>query len=208
MNGKVLLVDDHAFLREALADVLRRLFPQAELLQAGSLETARSMLRGHADIELVLLDLKLPDGDGLLALPSLLTQTNARVVVMSADERHETIRAALQAGAAGYLPKTLDGDVMLSGLRKVVAGGHYAPQTEIDGADSPPRTSLSPRQTAVLALLINGASNKTIARELDITEATVKSHVSAIFNCFGVNSRTQVLAAVARRGTAPGADAR
>ncbi len=200
MNRKVLLVDDHAFLRDALADVLQRIFPLAELLQVGRLDAARVALCRHPDISLVLLDLQLPDGDGLLALPGLLALTQARLVVMSADQRHETIRAALHAGAVGYLPKTLTGDEMVAALQQVVAGGRYEPAIFGNATDSAALTGLSPRQTSVLALLLEGASNKLIARELDITESTVKTHLAAIFTCFGVNSRTQVLAAVARRG--------
>lgn len=201
---KVLLVDDHAFLRDALAAVMLLSFPHARIVQVGSLAAARRALRDHLDVDLVLLDLKLPDGDGLLALPELRQQTQAWIVVMSADERRQTVCAALDGGASGYLPKTLPGDEMLAALRRVLDGGVYVPAL-MSGArpEEPPveaDPTLSPRQREVLALLVAGAANKVIARELDIAETTVKSHVTAIFEAFGVASRTQVVVEVARRG--------
>jgi DNA-binding NarL/FixJ family response regulator len=201
---KVLLVDDHVFLRDALAEVMRRDFPQAKVLQVGTLQAARSLLTQHADLDLILLDLSLPDGDGLLALPALRQSTAARIVVMSADDRIETVNAALDGGAAGYLPKSLGGDEMLAAVRQVLDGGVYIPPLAIRA--NPLITSeradpkLSPRQREVLAMLVAGAANKVIARELDISEATVKSHVAAIFEEFGVSSRTQVVVEFARLG--------
>ncbi len=201
---KVLLVDDHAFLRDALAEVMRRQFPQAQVLEAGTLQATRSLLAVHADVELLLLDLSLPDGNGLQALPGLHRATAARIVVMSADERIETVNAALEAGAAGYLPKTLGGDSMLAAVQRVLAGGVYVPALAFGARAALPLTepapTLSPRQRDVLGWLVAGAANKVIARELDIAEATVKSHVTAIFEAFGVANRTQVVVEVARRG--------
>jgi DNA-binding NarL/FixJ family response regulator len=201
---KVLLVDDHAFLRDALAEVMLRYFPRAQVLQVGTLQAARCLLGEHADLDLVLLDLSLPDGDGLQALPALRQSTAAWIVVMSADERIETVNAALDAGAAGYLPKTLGGDEMLAAVRRVLDGGVYVPALAIGAnpalASLRSEPMLSPRQREVLALLVAGAANKVIARELDIGEATVKSHVAAIFEEFGVTSRTQVVVEFARRG--------
>lgn len=201
---KALLVDDHAFLRDALAEVLSRCFPQVQVLQVGNLQDAYSMLGQHADLDLVLLDLNLPDGDGLQALPGLLLATTARIVVMSADGRVETVLAALDCGAAGYLPKTLGGDEMLAAVKRVLEGGVYVPASALAAQAGCVQTAaapvLSPRQSEVLALLVAGAANKVIARELDIAEATVKSHATAIFKGFGVASRTQVVVEVARRG--------
>jgi DNA-binding NarL/FixJ family response regulator len=198
---RVLLVDDHAFLRDALAEVMLRSFPQAAVLQAGTLAAAHQMLAEHAQLDLVLLDLNLPDGNGLQALPALRLATAARIVLMSADERLETVTAALDAGAAGYLPKTLGGADMLAAVGLVLAGGVYVPPSALGhsgGVAAPP--SLSPRQREVLGWLLAGAANKVIARELEIAEATVKSHVTAIFEAFGVSSRTRVVVEVARRG--------
>lgn len=201
---KVLLVDDHLFLRDALAEVMLRSFPEVEVFQVGTLQAAHAFLGEHTDLDLVLLDLSLPDGDGLMALPALRRATPAWIVVMSADDRIESVNAALDGGAAGYLPKTLGVDEMLAALRLVLDGGVYVPARAIgaapDAAPQGPEPRLSPRQREVLALLVAGAANKLIARELDIGEATVKSHVAAIFEEFGVTSRTQVVVEFARRG--------
>ena len=208
--NKVLLVDDHAFLCDALAQVLEREFPAAVILQAASLDSAYRAMRLHGDIELVLLDLGLPDGCGLQALPLMRGLSLARVVVMSADARTATVQAALQSGAVGFLPKTLAAAEMLAALRHVVHGGTYLPTSGSGRWPVPsdsgraraevqlPLRNLSPRQTDVLHLLLQGASNKLIARSLGIGEATVKSHVTAIFACLGVATRSQVVALVGR----------
>lgn len=202
---KVLLVDDHAFLRDALALVMLQTFPDAQVLQAGDLVTTRLMLQAHGDVDLVLLDLALPDGDGLQALPGIRHHTQARIVVMSADERRQTVLAALEAGACGFLPKTLPSADMLTALRRVLEGVLYVPHLSLPEPANPPRASgdpnFSPRQREVLALLVvRGTTNKEIARELGIAESTVKAHLTAIFEALGVSTRIQVLVEVARRG--------
>lgn len=162
----------------------------------------------HPDIDLLLLDLQLPDGDGLAALPSLRAARGARLVVMSADDSVKTIEQALEHGACGYLPKTLSADAMWQALSAVMQGRIYipaaalraAPPSRIEADAAFDALGLSPRQIDVLELLIEGVSNKVIARELDISEATVKSHLTVILTRFGVTSRTQVVVQVARQG--------
>jgi len=203
---KVMLVDDHAFLRDALAEVMVRAFPGVQVLQAGNLQGATVLLEVHQDVDLLLLDLQLPDGDGLDALAGLRIASGARLVVMSADDQPDTIRCALEAGASGYLPKTLGSGDMLAAVKEVLQGGIYVPASALaavpctDGPQELEGLGLSPRQTEVLSLLVEGVANKGIARELDISEATVKSHISAILYQFGVATRTQVVVAMARRG--------
>jgi len=203
---KVMLVDDHAFLRDALAEVMVRAFPGVQVLQAGNLQGATVLLEVHRDVDLLLLDLQLPDGDGLDALAGLRIASGARLVVMSADDQPDTIRCALEAGASGYLPKTLGSGDMLAAVKEVLQGGIYVPASALaavpctDGPQELEGLGLSPRQTEVLSLLVEGVANKGIARELDISEATVKSHISAILYQFGVATRTQVVVAMARRG--------
>jgi DNA-binding NarL/FixJ family response regulator len=205
---KALLVDDHAFLRDALALVIAQEFPFLALLNAGDLAQARAVLRAHADTDLVLLDLTLPDGHGLDALPQLRELTQASLVVVSADDSSDTILAAIQAGAAGYIPKTMQSGLMLDALRVVMAGGVYLPRTLLDAqpgrsggaVSSPADLGLSPRQGEVLRLLIEGKPNKLISRELDMSESTVKTHLGAIFRKLDASSRTQAVVAAARLG--------
>ena len=171
---KALLVDDHAFLRDALALLMAQEFPFLTLLQAGDLAQARQLLALHPDVQLVLLDLTLPDGHGLDLLPQLRATTDATLVVMSADDSNETILAAIQAGAAGYIPKTLESARMLAALRVVMAGGVYLPPRLLapppaapvapSGSRDPADLGFSPRQGEVLRMLIEGKPNKLIAR--------------------------------------------
>ncbi len=203
---KILLVDDHAFLRDALAEVMARAFPGVQVLQAGDLQGADHMLEAHRDIDLLLLDLDLPDGDGLDALGRLRVRSGARLVVMSATDRPDTIWRALDLGASGYLPKSLTASAMLEALNTVLLGGIHVPASALQigpGAVAPrdlQAMGLSPRQTDVLGLLVEGVANKVIARELNIGEATVKTHLTAILTRFGVATRTQVVVEMARRG--------
>ena len=209
---KALLVDDHAFLRDALALVMAQEFPFLQLLRAGTLGEARAALEAHLDVDLVLLDLALPDGHGLDVLPQLRATTAATLVVMSADDSNATILAAIQAGAAGYIPKTLESARMLEALRVVMAGGVYLPPRLLDaGPGGAPATTgmavrapgdlgLSPRQGDVLRMLIEGKPNKLIARELEMSESTVKTHLAAIFRKLDATSRTQAVVAAARLG--------
>ena len=203
---KVMLVDDHAFLRDALAEVMVRAFPGVQVLQTGDLKGANALLALHRDVDLLLLDLQLPDGDGLEALAGLRIASGARLVVMSGDNQPDTIWRALEAGASGYLPKTLGSGDMLAAVKEVLQGGIFVPacaMAAIPCAAGPPELDglgLSPRQTEVLSLLVKGEANKVIARVLGISEATIKSHISAILNRFGVATRTQVVVEMARRG--------
>jgi DNA-binding NarL/FixJ family response regulator len=202
---KALLVDDHVFLREAMASVMAHEFPFLHLLQAGDLAEACRVLAAHADVDLVLLDLTLPDGHGLDAVPTLREYTQATLVVVSADDSHDTVLAAIQAGAAGFIPKTTASGAMLEALRTVMSGGVHLPRALLDAAPAPvvadgPDLGLSPRQSDVLRMLIEGKSNKLISRELAISESTVKTHLAAIFRRLDASTRTQAVVAAARLG--------
>jgi DNA-binding NarL/FixJ family response regulator len=212
---KLLLVDDHALLRDGLALMMAQEFRELQLLQAGTLAQAHAALKAHPDVRLVLLDLGLPDGHGIEALPGLHDAApGAMLVALSADERRETVLAAIAAGAAGYIPKTAQSGAMMEALRFVLSGGVYLPAAVLerraserrDGGPagvverSPEELGLSPRQLDVLKLLIEGKSNKVIARDLAMSESTVKTHLEALFRRLGANSRTQAVVAAARLG--------
>ena len=173
------------------------------------------MLRREPDVQLVLLDLSLPDGDGIEALPRLREAApGATLVALSADDSIATVMAAIGAGAAGFIPKTAQAGVLLDALRFVLAGGVYLPPPMLDrraterpgstgwtpAAQQPEALGFSPRQCDVLRLLIDGKPNKLISRDLDMSESTVKTHLAAIFRKLDANSRTQAVLAVARLG--------
>ena len=201
---KALLIDDHALFRDALSLLIEHRLPDLALVHAGSMKEAMAALEAHPDAALALLDLGLPDSDGMAGLAGLRQAAPLLpVVVLSADQRRETILACIDAGAAGFIPKTAQGSVLLEALRQVMYGGVYvAPEAFDDrpaaAADEPP--DLSPRQLDVLRLLIEGKSNKLIGRELALSESTVKTHLAAIFRRLEVGSRTQAVLAAARLG--------
>lgn len=202
---KLLLVDDHAMFREGLSLLIANHFQDVEVLQAERLAQAIAMVRRHVDLDVVLLDLALPDSQGLEALPALHEATpNARIVVLSADDSPTTVRGAIEHGAAGFIPKTAQGSTLRAALDVVLGGGVYLPGNAAHApaaAGAPERAlGLSPRQMEVLHLLIRGATNKHICRELSMAESTVKTHLAAIFRRLEVSNRTQAVFAAARLG--------
>lgn len=206
----LLLVDDHTLFREALASLIAQRFPSARLAQAGSAAEAEAALAARPDTDLVLLDLNLPDALGVQAVQRLRRRsTRARLVVLSAAGDADTLRAARQAGADGYLHKSADSRVLLHALADQWAGAAApdAPAAAAHPPDEAPDLGLTPRQRDVMRCLLQGDSNKLIARRLGLAESSVKTHVEAIFRRLGVSNRTQAVAAASRLGFSPGAEA-
>ncbi len=215
---KILVIDDHPLIRDALRNVLRQFDAAAVILEAPDHACAVGLATAHADLDLALLDLNLPGVGGFDILTVLRERhPGLPVVVVSASEDRPTVLAAIDKGAMGFIPKSSSNEVMLSALRLVLSGGVYLPPSiladrasAVDGIDRPPQPSLrdqSPRalgiterQLHVLALVVQGKSNKVIGRELDLAEGTVKVHVSAILKALGVTSRTQAVIAVGHLG--------
>ena len=217
---KVLLVDDHVLVREAMRGILRELDSAAVSLEAESGQQAKDLLVRHPDVSLILLDLRLPDRDGLGMLAELRASHPAIAVVMlSAFNDRDNVVKSLDAGAQGFIAKTASRDVLLSALRLVLAGGIYIPPeiltTVATPLAQPPKTTglesrlqpqdlgLTDRQMDVLALMMQGKSNKLICRQLDLAEPTVKNHVSAILKALNVSNRTEAVLAVAALGWTP-----
>ena len=201
---KTLLVDDHTLLRQTLAVVIGQTWPTLQLLEAGSLSEACRQCAAHPDLSLVLLDLGLPDAQGLQGLALLRERApQARLVVVSAQDQPQMVLDAIEAGAAGFIPKTTEFRVMVNALDLVLQGGVYLPPGMATApllTPAPDGLDLSPRQLHVLGLLMAGHSNKSIARQLDLALSTVKTHLEAVFQRLGVNSRTQAVLMVARLG--------
>lgn len=200
---RILVADDHPLFRQALAQVLRTLFADAQLFEAATLQAAREILVGDATIDLVLLDLHLPDSHGLMGLATLRAEFPAVAVAMiSAHEDATTIRRALALGAATYVPKRCDPATLADALQRVLDGNDELPpmlaamlrgsqDNRGDGELAARLARLSPQQFRVLGLIADGLLNKQIADRLDIQERTVKAHVTAIFERLGVRNRTQ-----------------
>ena len=211
MATRILLVDDHALFREALVYVLKRLDRDMSVLHASTVHEAMVAISSSQDLNLILLDLKLPGVDGLTALP-LIRQNISKVpvVVLSGNEDPQVIRDALFFGAAGFIPKTTSSNEMMHALRLVLGGGVYLPPAltglvEFDKAMTRTTslrgdTDLTQRQLEVLELLSLGLPNKSIANHLDLTEGTVKLHVTAILRKLSVRNRTEAAREATQRG--------
>lgn len=207
----VLVVDDHPFIHETLAAVVRAALPDAETHGETSLNAALDQAnRLRDDLALVLLDLGLPGCSGIEALERFrAVAPDVPVVVISANEDAGTVEAAIQAGAAGYIPKTTVPPQMIAALKLVVSGGRYVPMQVIKEAPPRPKSrkevtladlGLTGRQADVIRLLIKGLAYRDIGRQLKISESTVKQHCHALYRTLGVNSRTEAFIALARRG--------
>jgi DNA-binding NarL/FixJ family response regulator len=204
---KILVIDDHPLVVDALAQLLPQIDPAMEVRAAMDSREAITVLDNEPDIALVLLDLALPGARGLDFLGDLkLDYPGVPVVVLSATHDRATVMAALGAGAHGFIPKTADGAMLLDAVRRVLEGGvclpsDDAPMPESDGVHlETGALGLTARQTDVLKLLVQGKPNKLICRDLKLSEGTVKVHVSAILKALRVHSRTEAIAALARRG--------
>jgi DNA-binding NarL/FixJ family response regulator len=216
---KILVVDDHVLIREALRGVLKELKRDAVVMEAASCGQAMQLIEKDADFGLILLDLNLPDRDGFSALGELRERhPTISVVVMSGMQDRASVMKALDLGALGFIPKSAQREVMLTALQLVFAGGIYippeilareeaapapAPAKAGSGARphaSPAELGLTGRQLDVLALMMQGKSNKAICRTLDLAEPTVKNHVTAILKALKVTNRTEAVIAANELG--------
>jgi DNA-binding NarL/FixJ family response regulator len=204
---KILVIDDHPLIQDALAQLLPQLGTGIEVRGASDAAAATAILDNEPDVALVLLDLALPGTRGLDLLADLmLDHPGVPIMVLSATHDMSTVNAALGAGARGFVPKTADPAVLLDAIRKVCDGGAYRTNdvTQAPGRDGvhilPHELGLTARQADVLKLLVQGKPNKLICRDLKLSEGTVKVHISAILKALNVSSRTQAVATLARRG--------
>jgi two-component system nitrate/nitrite response regulator NarL len=201
---KLLIVDDHPVLREGIAALLRQAGPGAEVLQARDASEGLALVEDHADLDAVVLDLMMPGMDGWQAISEFgRRRPDLPVIVLSSSEDPHDARKALALGALGYVPKSASQHVLLSAIRIVLEGDIYVPPLVL--ADSgafigrphgvePKAARLTERQTEILKMLSKGQPNKTIASTLDLSEKTVKAHITAIFRSLNVVNRTQAAA--------------
>ena len=225
---KVLLIDDHPLILSALQSVIQGLGDDVTVIGAGSARAARETLKSDPDFDLVLLDLQLGDADGFDVLTEFRAKYPALpVVVVSASDRTSDVIRSIDLGAMGYVPKRASNESLFEALHMVMSGGIYVPPmtmgseptTKPEGDTVPsvlrvvrenaegsgPQThvplaslGLTPRQTDVLALLLQGKPNKLIARDLNLSVETVKDHVAAVLRTLNVSSRTQAVLAVSQ----------
>lgn len=216
----ILVVDDHALVRHGLALSVAEFYPEARILEAGSLRSAIDCIHAACGISLVLYDLHLDcdvDGNedgGVEGLQRMLAELgNVPLIVVSGAADLRSVVDSIRAGARGYVLKSCSSEVLEHALSLVLSGETYVPlpRTVLAGSiaieQRPPVNRLldrlTDRQRDVFRLVLAGRSNKEIARSLGVLEGTVKVHVRAIMQKLGVKNRTQVAVAAARAGWLP-----
>jgi DNA-binding NarL/FixJ family response regulator len=205
---KVLILDDHALIRDALGRVLTDLVPDAKVIEVCEPQGALAMIESDSGFDLVLLDLALPVMNGMQVLRTLRERhPSVAVVVISASVDRDSVRQAIDHGALGFIPKSSSNEVLKNALRLVLGGGLYVPPEVLgrgaapvvnppSGRTTPAEIGLTQRQAEILALMMKGESNKVICRRLDLAESTVKNQITTILKALNVSSRTQAVLAV------------
>lgn len=206
-NRQIVIIDDHPLFRDAMKGALAGILINASVREASSLEDGIKILDDDRDCDLVLLDLKMPGVQGLSGLAFLRAQfPSVPVAIVSGQEEPAVIRRALALGASGFIPKSTPAEEMRKAVASILEGEVWAPpvakqltdeEREIDDL-SKRLATLTPQQVRVLMMLRAGLLNKQIAYELDVSEATVKAHVSAILLKLNVDSRTQAVIAAGK----------
>lgn len=206
---KILIADDHALFRDGLAMRLEEINPEAILLHAANFSQALKILDKESNIDMIIIDLDMPDMKWEEGIEEVRKKSeNASLVVISASEDIRNIKKILSSGIKGYIPKRSDPKIMHSALKLILEGGTYIPPALIEtksenGVGNNHRGSgktLTNRQSQVLDLIAQGKSNKQIAYEMGVSEATVKLHINALLRSLKVNNRTQAVVTAQKMG--------
>ncbi|MYM64604.1 response regulator [Pseudomaricurvus sp. HS19] len=208
----IIIADDHPLFRSALSATLTRGLDSPSVLETEDFPGLQQMVEQTPQANLILLDLHMPGAEGFSALVYLTAHhPNVPVMVVSAHEEPEIMRRAIDHGAAGFLPKSAGIDTMMEALQAVLSGATWLPagvdQTPIAGDEelsiADALASLTPQQFRVASMVSQGLLNKQIAYELNVTEATIKAHMTEIFRKLGVHSRTQAAVAIGQLAVHP-----
>lgn len=219
---KVLIVDDHALIREGMELLLPRLDSSFAPIVAGSCSQALSLLRGQSDIELVLLDLELPDAAGAEGVAAIRREfPDVSIVALSGQQDRDVVLAAIKHGAMGFVPKSYTSDQLFGALQYILLhrgtflpaelfvneAKAFSPAAEAKTVEAnklpriePRSLGLTDRQADVLYLVLQGKPNKSIARQLGIEDTTVRSHVTAVLRALNVTTRTEAVIAAHKIG--------
>jgi DNA-binding NarL/FixJ family response regulator len=198
---KLLIVDDHAIVRQGVAVLAERAFADAVVVEAGSAGEALACVALHPDLDMVVLDLVLPGGSGLETIADVgRLRPDLPVLVLASSEDVSDIRRAFAHGACGYVPKSAAGSTLLSAIRLGLDGETYIPPVVLQAEPRAARALVTPRQRDVLRLLEQGLSNKAIGQALGLSEKTVKAHLAALFKTLKVGNRTHAIAAARSAG--------
>ena len=206
-NYRLLIADDHPLFRGAMREAVAGMLERVDIAEAGTFDEVVELLERGGEVDLILLDLKMPGVRGFSGLMYMRAQyPSVPVVVVSANDDPAAIRRCMEFGASGFIPKTLGVEAMRGAIRRVLDGGVWTPPdvdlssgSDAENAELMARmATLTPQQVRVLMMLSEGLLNKQIAYQLSVSEATVKAHVSAILQKLGVESRTQAVIAAAK----------
>lgn len=209
MPKKILLVDDHEMLRDAVAGALRGMGPECQIHGLGAGNAALNWIETHGQPDLVLLDIELPDGSGLGFLQTIRERyPTLRVAMLSGNDNSHSIQQAMAAGAAGFITKAVSAAALvmqvteiLNGIQSVTTAKPAWGAAAVEARSIEERYGLTKMQARVFELLLQGLRNRAIAEQLDIAEGTVKTHTNAIFKAMCVDSRAQLIAKVHQGGT-------
>ncbi len=206
MSYKIIIADDHPLFRAALRQAVTQSVDTVDIIEADTIARLQEVVEKHADADLVLLDLNMPGAHGFSGLAFLRGQYPALpVVVVSGTEDISVIRRAIDYGASGFIPKSAPMPVITHAITAVLQGEIWLPEgieQKIAGLESASTefsnklATLTPQQFRVLGMLTEGLLNKQIAYDLNVSEATVKAHITALFRKLGVRNRTQAVIAV------------
>jgi DNA-binding NarL/FixJ family response regulator len=205
--SRILIADDHPMVRGAIGQAVAKSFGGAQIDEASDFNSLSALMARDEEVDVILLDLSMPGAEGFSGLMYLRAQyPHVPIIIVSARDEADIIRRSIEFGAAGYVPKTMDAGTIGEAIRHVLDGRVWVPadvdlkaRSEGETADTVKKlATLTPQQVRVLMMLSQGLLNKQIAYELDVSEATVKAHVSAILTKLGVDSRTQAVIAAAK----------
>lgn len=207
---KVLVADDHALFRDGLCLQLEKINPEFIILQASNFNQALKFVENDRHISLLIMDLDMPDMNWQEAIKELKAKApQARFVVVSASENSATIRKSLELGVSGYIPKRSEPAILHRALQLILDGGTYLPPSVLqpatdatiqDRSRSGAIKTLTNRQNQVLGLVAQGLSNKQIAYQMGVSEATVKLHINALLRSVGATNRTQAVIMAQKMG--------
>jgi two-component system response regulator DegU len=217
---RILIVDDHALVRRGMGYVVKEGFPEAEVLEADGAASALDVMRSAGAIDMALVDVRMPDLDGLELLRAIKTEwPDVPVIMLSTYENAPYVKRALADGAAGYLLKDATPEDLGQAINVAISGGgnvlsprviqnlfedvESSSQTNGHGRVRRTEYNLTQREHDILALLSEGRSNRSIAQNLYLSEKTVKAHLAAIFRKLGVTNRTQAAMMAVQLGVGP-----
>jgi len=202
---KIIIADDHPLFRQALLATLEVKFSQTRWLEAQTIEQLEQQLTANSDSDLVLLDLNIPGAHGFNTLIHVRNHfPQIPVVMISAHEDNDTIRKAMEYGAAGFVPKSTPVETIIYAIQQILAGEVWIPESfeQVSKGDDESNiaervASLTQQQYRILMMFAQGLLNKQIAYDLNVSEATIKAHATAIFRKLNVRNRTQAVIVIA-----------